>query len=68
MKLMPLRQLARERKTLMGKAKKTHKAFPESKPVGTKGFPRPLRQTAMLTVKEAREKSKTRAKARNVAK
>jgi hypothetical protein len=68
MKLMPLRQPARERKTLMGKAKKIHKAFPESKPVGTKGSPRPLRHHAMLTVKEAREKPKTRAKAKKVAK
>jgi hypothetical protein len=52
----------------MSRAKKLHKAFPESKPVGTKGYPRPLRHPAMLTVKEAREKPKTRAKARNVAK
>ena len=68
MKLMPLRQPARERKSLMGKAKKTHKAFPESKPVGTKGFPGPLRHPAVLTVKEAREKPKTIAKAKKVAK
>ena len=68
MKSMPLRQPARERKTLMGKAKKTHKVFPESKPVGTNGSPRPLRHPAMLTVKEAKEKPKTGAKVKRVAK
>jgi len=52
----------------MGKAKKTHREFPESKSIGAKGLPRPLRQQPMPTIKEAREKAKTKAKAKNVAK
>jgi len=68
MKLMPLRQPMRERKTLMSKAKKIHKEFTESKPVGPKGFPRALRQHAMLSIKETREKAKSGAKTKKIAK